>query len=88
VPHGRGADRRHLRPVPGPSTLKGIADATGGRYFSAQDESQLKSVYSELARERQTEDKETELTYAVTGVALVLSVIAGGFSLLWFNRLP
>lgn len=69
-------------------TLKGIADQTGGRYLSAQNEADLARVYDELARERQFEKEKTEVTFAVTAAGLVLSVIAGVFSLLWFNRLP
>ncbi|HXH21940.1 MAG TPA: VWA domain-containing protein [Dehalococcoidia bacterium] len=69
-------------------TLQAIADATGGKYLSAQDEKQLANVYDELARERQSEPQERDLTYYVTGVALLFSLVAGGFSLAWFNRLP
>jgi Ca-activated chloride channel family protein len=69
-------------------TLKGIAEVTGGRYLSAQDEDELSEVYGELARERQTEPEERDLTYYLTGVGLIFSLIAGGFSLAWFNRLP
>jgi Ca-activated chloride channel family protein len=69
-------------------TLKGMADQTGGRYLSAQSEDELAKVYDELARERLFEKEKTEVTFAVTAAALVLSVIGGIFSLLWFNRLP
>ncbi len=69
-------------------TLKSIAQATGGKYYNASDSGQLSNVYGQLAREQQTETKRSELTYAVTGLALLLAVIAGGFSLAWFNRLP
>jgi Ca-activated chloride channel family protein len=69
-------------------TLKGMADLTGGRYLSAQNESELRSVYDELARERQFEKEKTEITFGFTAGALVLSLIGGILSLLWFNRLP
>lgn len=69
-------------------TLKGIADQTGARYLSAQNEDELTKVYDDLARERQFEPEKTEITFAVTAGALVLSVIGGALSLLWFNRLP
>lgn len=70
------------------TTLRGIAETTGGKYLSAQDEKQLGDVYDELARERQSEPEERDLTYYLTGVALLFSLLAGGFSLAWFNRLP
>lgn len=69
-------------------TLRDIADLTGGRYFSAQDEAELRQVYEELARERQVEQEETELTFVLTGAALLLSLVGGALSLAWFNRLP
>ena len=69
-------------------TLKGMADLTGGRYLTAQNESELRAVYDDLAREREFEREQTEITFGFTAGALVLSVIGGILSLLWFNRLP
>lgn len=69
-------------------TLRGIADRTEGRYYSAADEGSLRQIYDELAREREIENKKTEVTFALTGAALLISMIAGGLGLLWFNRLP
>jgi Ca-activated chloride channel family protein len=69
-------------------TLKGVAEVTGARYLSAQNEGDLMRVYDELSRERAFEKEKTEVTFAVTLGALVLSLIGGALSLLWFNRLP
>ena len=69
-------------------TLRGIADMTKAKYFSATNEADLIKVYDDLARERQLEKEKTEVTFMVTLGALVLSVIGGALSLLWFNRLP
>jgi Ca-activated chloride channel family protein len=69
-------------------TLRAVADKTEGRYFSAQDEGQLREIYDELARERQFEDEKTEITFLFTAGALMISMLAGGLGLLWFNRLP
>jgi Ca-activated chloride channel family protein len=69
-------------------TLRGMADMTGGRYLNAQNEAELRTVYDELARERQFEEEKTEITFGFTAGALVLSMIGGILSLLWFNRLP
>jgi len=70
------------------TTLRGMAEATGGRYFNAQDESDLRQIYDELSRERVFEKKETEVTFAFAGAALIMSVLAGALGLVWFNRLP
>jgi Ca-activated chloride channel family protein len=69
-------------------SLRGVAESTDGRYFSAQDETELGEIYDELSRERQFEDEETEITFIFAGVAMAISVLAGGLGLLWFNRLP
>ncbi|HEY4686035.1 MAG TPA: VWA domain-containing protein [Dehalococcoidia bacterium] len=70
------------------STLQSVAEQTGGRYFSAQDEEGLRQIYDELSRERELEEEETEVTFAFAAGALIISVLAGGLGLLWFNRLP
>jgi Ca-activated chloride channel homolog len=70
------------------TALRAVADTTGGRYFNAHDKDDLRQIYEELTRERQFEDEDTEITFAVTAAAMILSVIAGGLGLLWFNRLP
>lgn len=70
------------------TTLKGIAEKTGGKYFEAQDEDELKQIYAELTRERSFENKDQEITFAFAGAGLVFSLLAGGLGLFWFNRLP
>jgi Ca-activated chloride channel family protein len=70
------------------ATLQDIAEMTGGRYLNAQDEAQLAAVYDELAREQQVAVREVEVTFAVAAGAMLLSVVGGVLSLLWFNRLP
>ena len=70
------------------STLQTMADQTGGRYFNAQTETDLRAVYDDLSREHVIENKKTEVTFAFAAAALVLSMMAGGLGLVWFNRLP
>jgi Ca-activated chloride channel family protein len=70
------------------ATLQDIAEMTGGRYLNAQDEAQLAAVYDELAREQQVAVREVEVTFAMAAGAMLLSVVGGVLSLLWFNRLP
>jgi hypothetical protein len=65
-----------------------MAELTGGTYFNAQDEGDLRAIYDDLSRERVLEDKETEVTFAFAAAALILSMLAGGLGLVWFNRLP
>lgn len=70
------------------TTLRGMAELTGGRYLSAQDEAQLAEVYDEVAREQRVAEREVELTFAMAAGALLLTAVGGALSLLWFNRLP
>ena len=70
------------------SSLREVAEKTGGRYFAAEDEKELGQIYDDLARERQFENEETEVTFLLTAAAALISIAAGGLGLLWFNRLP
>jgi Ca-activated chloride channel family protein len=70
------------------TTLVAMAELTGGKYFNAQDEGDLREIYDDLSRERVFEEEETEITFAFAAAALVLSMLAGGLGLVWFNRLP
>lgn len=69
-------------------TLKQIAEQTGASYFKADNETDLRAIYENLSTRLVFEPEQTELTAWFTGLAAVLSLIAGGLSLLWFSRLP
>jgi Ca-activated chloride channel family protein len=69
-------------------TLRGVADLTSAAYYAAESGDELEQVYDDLSRERLVEQEETEVTFLAAGTALILSMIAGGLGLLWFNRLP
>lgn len=69
-------------------TLRNVADTTGGQYLSAQNESDLMKVYDDLAHNQRTEEKTVEVTFLAAAGALMLSVVGGALSLMWFNRLP
>ena len=68
-------------------TLKAIADVTRGEYFAASSATELNKVYENLNAKFKLEKKETEVTAIVTAAAALLALIAGGLSLVWFNRL-
>jgi Ca-activated chloride channel homolog len=70
------------------STLRQIADITGGQYFNAQNEKDLRSIYHDLVRQFGMRTERTELTAFVTGAAALLALVGGILSLLWFSRLP
>jgi Ca-activated chloride channel family protein len=69
-------------------TLRGIAEATGGEYFSAQSAGQLQRVYAELRRKEQFVTETTEVTFVVTGVGLILMLGGAAAGMLWSSKLP
>lgn len=68
-------------------TLKQIAATTVGEYFYAASGADLKQVYEALNSRLVLERKESEITALFALGALLLYILAGGLSLLWFNRL-
>ena len=67
-------------------TLKKIALQTQGEYFYAGTAENLKAVYEKLGSRLTVEKKETEVSGLLALVAAVLALLAGGLSMLWFNR--
>jgi Ca-activated chloride channel family protein len=73
---------------PDPETLKEIARITGGRFFETADSAELESIYSNLGTRLSSKPEKREVTVAFAGGGLVLLLIGGGLSLVWFGRLP
>ncbi len=81
-------DGRNI-PVPADAeSLRGLADATSGSFYSAESDEELRSVYSDLQSSIGWTTEEREITNLVAGVALAVALLAGLASLLWFSRLP
>ncbi|HET7700656.1 MAG TPA: VWA domain-containing protein [Candidatus Limnocylindria bacterium] len=70
------------------ATLRLIADATGGEYFNAANEKDLRAVYENLTTQLVLREQRTEVTAILTAMAAVLSMLAAALSLFWFNRIP
>jgi Ca-activated chloride channel family protein len=79
---------RQIRTRLDEATLKQIAAMTDAEYFNASNASDLRSVYEKLSTQLVLRQQQTEVTAYLTALAAALSIIAGGLSLLWFNRLP
>jgi len=67
--------------------LKGIAGITKAEYFHAASAADLKRVYEELNARYVLENRKTEVSALLAGVAAVLALVAGSLSILWFGRL-
>ncbi|MEA2283553.1 MAG: Ca-activated chloride channel [Solirubrobacteraceae bacterium] len=78
---------QRLRVPPDPETLRQIAQTSGGRAFTAADQSRLESIYANLGTKLSSKPEEREVTAAFAGGALVLVLVGSGLSLAWFGRL-
>lgn len=79
---------RQIRTRLDEATLKQIASLTDAEYYNASNEGDLRTVYEKLSTQLVLREQKTEVTAYLTALAAVLSILAGAFSLLWFNRLP
>lgn len=76
------------------ASLRQIADTTGGQYFRATDNEELKEIYSEIDRMEKVKLKvenftqKTELYHYFLWVALGLAVLALLLRNSWLKRLP
>jgi Ca-activated chloride channel family protein len=68
-------------------TLKKVAGMTLGEYFHAGSALDLKKVYETLNSRLVFEKKQTEVTALAAAAAALLSLVAVGLSMLWFNRI-
>lgn len=69
------------------ATLKGIAQRTSAEYYYAGTAADLKKVYETLSSRLTIEKKETEVSALFALAAAILALLAGGLSMLWFNRI-
>ncbi|CAG2145114.1 VWA domain-containing protein [Cupriavidus plantarum] len=66
--------------------LRAVATMTGGEYFQAGSASDLSKVYRQLTARFALERKETEVSALFAAGAVLLLVLAGTLSILWFRR--
>lgn len=92
---GFGTDEGTIRyegrvlPVPvNQEDLASLAEATGGRTFSAATGEELQSVYEDIGSSVGYETEAREVGRWFTGVALALATLAAVGSLVWFSRIP
>jgi Ca-activated chloride channel family protein len=69
-------------------TLRQISDLTGGTYYNAENEDQLRTIYDNLSPELVVKPEEMEVTSLFAGAGLLVLVIGGLLSLFWLGRLP
>lgn len=70
------------------NALRQISQLTGGAYFRAESEQDLQAIYDNITPELVIRPEKTEVTPIFAGASILIFLIGGAFSLLWFNRLP
>ncbi len=70
------------------ATLQHIAQRTGGTYYNVQSEDDLRAVYDSVGAQLVIEPEETEITALFAGLSVIVLLIGGALSLVWFSRLP
>jgi Ca-activated chloride channel family protein len=80
--------RRVNTPVPvDPTELRQIAASSGGRAYSASDSQRAQEIYDHLAARLGHTHAQRPLVAGITGVGLVLLLLACALSLRWFARI-
>ena len=73
---------------PDRATLRALATTSDGRYFEADDRSELDEVYERLGSQVAKRDEPREITAAFAGAGVLLLLGGGGLSIHWFRRVP
>jgi Ca-activated chloride channel family protein len=74
-------------PVPvNEGALADVAAATGGTFFEAANEAELRSVFDSLESQIAFEEQDQEVTDRFVGAALIALVAAVALSIRWFDR--
>ncbi len=68
--------------------LQQIANLTGGVYYNAASAQELSKVYDNLTPQLTVRPEKTEITAVFAGASLLVLMLGGLLSLLWFSRLP
>jgi Ca-activated chloride channel family protein len=69
-------------------SLRAIADATGGAFFTAGTLTELSDAFADIGSRVGTETERREITTWFLGLGVVLLLVTALLSLLWFSRLP
>jgi Ca-activated chloride channel family protein len=68
--------------------LQFIALETGGAYYNAGNEEELRRIYDDLEPKLSIKPEEIELTSIFAGFGMIIFLIGGLLSLLWFGHVP
>lgn len=70
------------------SLLQQIVKITDGTYYNADNEADLQAIYENLDPQLVIKPEKMEVTSVFAGVSMLILLVGGAFSLLWFGRVP
>ena len=68
--------------------LQFIANETGGVYYNAGDEQQLRRIYSDIEPKLSIKPEQIEMTSVFAGLGMIVFLLGGMLSLFWFGHVP
>ena len=83
-----GGFRRIIQVPTNPETLERVAEASGGKFFTAIDEESLKEVYEDLGSRLGKKREEREITDFFAAGSAMLLLTGGALSVFFFRRVP
>lgn len=63
-----------------------IAQTSGGRYYFAGDETELRTIYNDLEPTLSIKPEDLELTSILAGLSILVLLVGGALSMTWFGR--
>lgn len=68
--------------------LQYLAATTGGVYYNAGNEEELRRIYDDLEPKLSIKPEEIEMTSVFAGLGMIVFLIGGMLSMLWFGHVP
>jgi Ca-activated chloride channel family protein len=68
--------------------LQFIAGETGGAYYNAGNEEDLRRIYGDIEPQLAIKPEEMEMTSIFAGLGMIIFLVGGMLSLLWFGHVP
>jgi Ca-activated chloride channel family protein len=68
--------------------LEQIAGLTGGEYYRAESDEDLREIYDNISPELVIRPEKMEVTSLFAAASILTLLLGGGLMLLWFGRLP
>lgn len=68
--------------------LQEISQLTDGVYYNAQSEEDLRTIYENIDPQLVIKPEKMEVTSILAGASILMLLVGGAFSMVWFSRVP